>query len=463
MRVGIGIDYGTSNSSAASFDGETLRTIELDAASAPGGGVMPTALYLDRKLTATIGQPAIDRYIRENVGRHIALEREDLGELAITVADTDETKVGGEGLHVVARVHAFTDQGQPGRLFRGVKRWLANEKLERVRVFGAQFRVVSLVTPVLSYLEQATRAARAEHTGVYVGRPVHYEGASGGGDGLAAERMREACGYAGFASSSLWPEPIAATQSYLHRRRESQSRIVLTFDFGGGTLDLSLLRARGEEFDLLAVGGIGLGGDELNRIVYRAVVFHELGEGLEQQIPVVDQRKRVRFPFDRFAGRLLNWPLAYELNRPDLRELIVQGMREGPDARRRLGRLLELIARNRAYAVVQAIESAKVALSSATSARIVEPDLDLDVRLTRAEFERLLAPSLERIDACLDEVLARAGLPAASVDVVVRTGGSSSIPAVIQRLEQRFPGRVVEHDRFTSIAAGLAVASFRGP
>jgi len=33
---------------------------------------------------------------------------------------------------------------------------------------------------------------------------------------------------------------------------------------------------------------------------------------------------------------------------------------------------------------------------------------------------------------------------------------------VIRRLEHRFPGRVVEHDRFTSIAAGLAIASYRG-
>jgi len=462
MPLGIGIDYGTSNSAAASFDGETLRAIPLDAAAAPGGSVMPTALYLDRKLGATVGQPAIDRYVRENVGRRIELAREDLGELAITVAETDDTKVGGEGLHVVARVHAFTDQGQPGRLFRGVKRWLANRKLERVRVFGARFRVVSLVTPILAHFDAASRAARGEPARVYVGRPVHYEGASGDGDALAVERMREACGYAGFPGATLWPEPIAASLSYLHRARESQSRCVLTFDFGGGTLDLSLLRARGEAFELLAVDGIGLGGDELNRIVYRAVVFPELGEGLEHHVPVLDQRKRVRFPFERFEGRLLNWPLAYELNRPELREEIVQAMREGPEARQRLGRLLELIRGNRAYAVVQAIEAAKLALSSAERTRIVEPDLDLDVPLSRAEFERLLAPSLARIDACLDALLARAGLPAASVDVVVRTGGSSSIPAVIARLEQRFPGRVVEHDRFTSIAAGLAVASFRG-
>jgi hypothetical chaperone protein len=196
--------------------------------------------------------------------------------------------------------------------------------------------------------------------------------------------------------------------------------------------------------------------------VLRSVVFPELGAGLEHHIPVMNERRRVRFPFERFEGRLLNWPLAYELNRPELRELIVQAMREGPEAERRLSRLLELISRNRAYALVQAIESAKVALSSAPAARIEEPELDLDLAITRAEFERLIEPSLERVDACLEALLARAALPAGSVDVVVRTGGSSSIPAVIRRLEERFPGRVVEHDRFTSIAAGLAVASFRG-
>jgi hypothetical chaperone protein len=463
MALGIGIDYGTSNSAAASFDGETLRTIALDAAVQPGGSVMPTALYLDRKLTATLGQPAIERYIRENVGRQVTLEREDLGELAITVSETDDTKVAGDGIQVIARVHAFTDQGQPGRLFRGVKRWLANGKLEHVRVFGARFRVVSLVTPILHYFAQRTNALLpGPHAPVYVGRPVHYEAADEAGDRRAAERMGEACGHAGFAASALWPEPIAATLSYLHRRPERGERTVLTFDFGGGTLDLALLRARGETFELLAVDGIGLGGDELNRIVYRHVVFPELGAGLEHHIPVLDERKRVRFPFERFEGRLLNWPLAYELNRPELRELIVQAMRESEDARRRLSRLLELIAKNRAYALVQAIEAAKVELSSRASARIVEPELDLDLSLTRAEFERLIEPSLERVDACLDALLARAQLPAASVDVVVRTGGSSSIPAVIRRLEQRFPGRVVEHDRFTSIAAGLAVASFRG-
>lgn len=462
-RVGIGIDFGTSNSAAALFDGETVRGVELDAAATVPGDVMPTALYLDRKLGATIGQPAIDRYIRENVGRKVTLRREEVGGFEITVADTDDTKIsgGGDGLSIFAHVHAYTDQDQPGRLFRGVKRWLGNAKLEGVRVFERRFRIVSLVTPILAYLERAIRASRAADTEVYVGRPVHYEGATERADDMATQRMREAVGHAGLGGSPLWLEPIAATQSYLHDQRDARERIVLTHDFGGGTLDLSLIRARGTELEILATHGIGLGGDEINRMLYRAKLFPELGEGLAQHIPIGSQRKRVRFPFERFEARLLNWPMAYELNRPDLREPIVQAMREGPDARRRLGRLLELITRNRAYAVVQAIESAKLELSSHPRARIREDDLDLDVPVSREELERLLEPSLDRVDACIESLLDRAKLSAASVDVVVRTGGSSSIPAVIRRLEQRFPGRVVEHDRFTSIAAGLAIASFR--
>jgi hypothetical chaperone protein len=463
MKVGIGIDFGTSNSAAALFDGETVRGVEVDAAATVPGDVMPTALYLDRKLAATVGQPAIDRYIRENVGRTVTLRREEVGGLSISVADTDNTRTSrGDGIEMFAHVHAYTDQDQPGRLFRGVKRWLGNAKLDAVRVFDHRFRLVSLVTPILAYLVRSARASQSRHTAVYVGRPVHYEGVAPRADALASERMREACGHAGLGASLLWLEPIAATQSYLHDERDAQERIVLTYDFGGGTLDLSLIRARGEALEILATHGIGFGGDEINRMLYRAKLFPELGEGLDYRVPIVSETKRIAFPFERFAPRLLNWPLAFELNRPDLRETIVQGMRESPDARHRLGRLLELITRNRAYAVVQAIESAKLELSSHTHARIRDDELDLDVPVSRDELERLLDPWLDRIDAGIESLLARAALPAASVDVVVRTGGSSSIPAVIRRLEQRFPGRVVEHDRFTSIAAGLAIASFRG-
>ena len=59
-----------------------------------------------------------------------------------------------------------------------------------------------------------------------------------------------------------------------------------------------------------------------------------------------------------------------------------------------------------------------------------------------------------------NETLERAGLDAGAIDIVLCTGGSSLIPAVRGILEDHFSGRVVEHDPFTSVAAGLAIASY---
>jgi hypothetical chaperone protein len=56
--------------------------------------------------------------------------------------------------------------------------------------------------------------------------------------------------------------------------------------------------------------------------------------------------------------------------------------------------------------------------------------------------------------------LHKAQVQPSDVDVVLRTGGSSLIPAVVEILEHQFPGKVVEHDPFTSVAAGLAIADY---
>jgi hypothetical chaperone protein len=463
--IGIGIDFGTSNSSAAIFDGKTLHSVALEPDGEPDD-VMPTALYLDRERHAEIGRAAIDAYVRENAGRSVSLVPEVVGEIEITFTGTSTTPPpktldSGDGESYIAEVHAYTDQDLPGRLFRGVKRWLGSRGLDRVRVFDASYRLVALITPVLTHLRtEAARACRGESNEVYVGRPVNYEGGADRQNELAVERMREACQYAGLGRFELYPEPIAAVASFVIRRQGPDSEIVLAFDFGGGTLDLSVVKRRGDHFDVLATHGDGVGGDEINRMIYRRAVFPELGDGSSYHVPVSAELKRVPFPFREFGDRLLNWTLAYELNRPELCELMAQGRREPGEAGRRIGRLFELVTENRSYQVFQAIESAKLALSETHNTHIAVPDLELDVPVTRSEFESWLAPVLDRVRACIDGVLDRAGLDASAVDVVVRTGGSSRIPAVIDILEDRFPGKVVEHDPFTSIAAGLAIASY---
>ena len=69
---------------------------------------------------------------------------------------------------------------------------------------------------------------------------------------------------------------------------------------------------------------------------------------------------------------------------------------------------------------------------------------------------------LEDIDQLLDQVLASANVQDSDIDVVIRTGGSSLIASVRDLLEKRFPSKVTTHDPFTSVAAGLAIASYHG-
>lgn len=461
-RIGIGIDFGTSNCSVAVYDGHRLRLLRLEPGTETPD-VQPTALYLDRSHRALIGRRAIDTYLRDNAGRVVQLEPEELGELEYFVADTEDSP-GAKGTDLLTdvwKIHALVDRGQPGRLFRGLKRWLGYSSLDRVRVFDRRYRIVALITPILANLAERIRGeVGAGPAAVHVGRPVRFEGA-GAATETALERLAESCGYAQLGRVTFYPEPVAAARSYLRRGDAPGDRdLVLAFDFGGGTLDLTLVRAGGGDFEVLATHGIGVGGDEIDRRVYREKVFPELGEGC--RIPNALATGTERFPFRDLAPRLLNWPLAYELNRADVREVIRSGMKGAPETAEKLARLYALVTRNQSYRVFRAVEHAKRALSTGRDARIEVEELGLSVALSRAELEAVIAELLGRVERCVRETLELAGIGPEEVRVVVRTGGTSQIPAVQGVLERIFPGRVVAHDLFTSIAAGLALASYRG-
>jgi hypothetical chaperone protein len=78
--------------------------------------------------------------------------------------------------------------------------------------------------------------------------------------------------------------------------------------------------------------------------------------------------------------------------------------------------------------------------------------------VTRADFERWIAPDIARIEATVDQALAAAGVEADTIDRIFLTGGTSLTPRIRRLFAERFgEGRIASGGELTSIAHGLAL------
>ena len=460
QRVGIGIDFGTTNTAAALYDGRRVTLIDLDRPAQ----IMPSATYIDSELQTLTGQAAIDRYIADNVGRTVELVPEVIGESTLMVGDPDpEGRRPVETLTKRVYGQPVKDSGLKGRLFRGVKRLLGDPNVRRLMVFDHPFRLVALITPILLHVRKEIEANIGEVTRAWVGHPVKFEGRDPHRHQLALSRLGEAYGHAGIKEHVFYPEPIAAAVSYLVAHPDMAGRRVLTVDFGGGTLDFSILRATQDDFDVIATHGVALGGDHIDQRLFRTLLFPALGKGEIWRRRGFDKEEiETRFPFEDYEDLLLNWAVTYLLNQNKYTTPMMDCIDRGGPGAHKFRRLRELIQQNLSYTVFQSIKDFKAALSATDEAVLDIPEIDVEIKLTRARFEELIGDLLMQFEQGVEDTLTKSGLVPNDIDLVLRTGGSSLIPAVRQILEDRFPGRVVEHDPFTSVAAGLAIADYRG-
>lgn len=463
--LGIGLDYGTSNSATALFDGERVILVSLEDDTV----IMPSATYINRDLIISTGQQAINDYIMANTGRKVELSAELLGEGRDSTGQTGEYGLPEEANTQKFYGQSIVDAGEKGRLFRGVKRLLGNKDLSRLMVFDRPFRLVALVTPLLvrmrktieEYLrENFTTHDRVNHA--CIGHPINFEGKEKTHNAIALQRLGESAHHAEFEKQTFYPEPIAAAVSYLFYNPETAGRTLLAVDFGGGTLDLCVLKREGENFSVIATHGVGLGGDHIDQQLFKALVFPLLGKGERWRRRGEDRVIETLFPFEEYEDLLLNWAVSYMLNQNQFTTPVMQRMEQDDVAAEKFRRLYDLIKRNYSYLVFQSIKDFKARLSDRDEARLDIPELDIDLTLSRVEFESIIADQLQSFSLAVHDMLDRASVTPGQVDLVIRTGGSSLIPAVRNILENLFPGKVIEHDPFTSVAAGLAIAEYKG-
>jgi hypothetical chaperone protein len=423
---GIGIDFGTTNSSIA----RVSASGEVELARFPAAGAMVEAyrslLYLD--LLKERGRASIKSWS---------------GPAAIEEYLAAETK---------------------GRLIQSLKSFLSSRGLRGTEVFGRQMSLQDLIARILRDLRESAEAQfGAGIERVVAGRPVRFVGSEKPEDSSFAEgRLRDAFHAAGYATIEFELEPVAAAQHY--ESTLDHDELILIGDFGGGTSDFSLvrvgptLRARGRDAsDLLGNSGIGIAGDAFDAKIVRNLVSPALGRGSSAVSGM---------SLDKILPAVPNWvysKLEHWHHLSFLRTSSTMNMLNGTLATalepHKIQALIHLIKEDLGYELHRSVQRVKCALSVEESAvfRFSDSVVEIETPVHRRDFEQWIAEELTQIESCVDGLIGASGVSRKDVDRVFLTGGSSFVPAVRRIFESRFgAARIRAGNEFTSVARGLA-------
>jgi len=361
MARAVGIDLGTTNSAVSVLEGGEPTVI----VNAEGFRTTPSIVAFTKDGEVLVGETA-KRQAVTNVDRTIASVKRHMG--------TDwKFKVDDKN---------YTPQEISARILSKLKR-------DAETYLGES--VTDAVITVPAYFNDAERQA-----------------------------TKEAGEVAGLNVLRIINEPTAAALAY-GLDKGQQDELILVFDLGGGTFDVSLLEVgKDDDFSTIQVratsGDNRLGGDDWDqRIVDHLVKKFKETTG-------VDVSK------DKIA----------------------------------LQRLKE------------AAEQAKKELSQSTTANIQLPYLsltengpaNLDETITRAQFEQLTADLLERTKKPFNDVIKEAGVKVADIAHVVMVGGSTRMPAVTELVKQltggKEPNKAVNPDEVVAVGASLQAGVLKG-
>jgi len=362
MSRAVGIDLGTTNSVVAVLEGGEPTVI----ANAEGARTTPSVVAFSKTGEVLVGEIA-KRQAVTNVDRTISSVKRHMG--------TDWTKEIDDKKYTPQEISARI----LGKLKRDAEEYLGE-------------KVTDAVITVPAYFNDAERQA-----------------------------TKDAGEIAGLNVLRIVNEPTAAALAYgLDKGKEDE--LILVFDLGGGTFDVSLLEVGKDDDDFATIqvkataGDNRLGGDDWDQ----RIVDHLIKE--------VKNTEGVDLSKDRAA---------------------VQRLRE-------------------------AAEQAKKELSTAQQTTISLQYLSvgengpvhLDTKLTRAQFQQMTEDLLERCKAPFHQVIKDAGIKLSDIDHVVLVGGSTRMPAVTDLVKEltggKEPNKGVNPDEVVAVGAALQAGVIRG-
>ncbi|MGW8250077.1 MAG: Hsp70 family protein [Anaerolineales bacterium] len=441
MGLKIGLDFGTSNSGVAISDGERVKLLPVDPQNVLPQ-VVKSILYIDRHHRHFIGQEAIELYYRHNVNRLRRYVKKLAGEI----------EYRGAEMYYVRDSYVYVDELKPGRLLQYLKTTLrkpvGSPVYSGTQVFDRYYEVADLIQAYLESLKIRAETLLGETvTAVTLGRPVKFSD-DPALDHRAEETLRLAAHQAGFEQVDFELEPVAAALFY--EKTLEKPRNTLIFDFGGGTLDLAIMRlVDSHRRKVYASGGINVAGSDFDRAIIEKRLLPHFGLGVVLQQPELME----------LILAVPDWIALPEMSTPETRQRLEAAIQSGM-APAKLARLKSLTFNDLAFSFYHQVEAAKIALSSQGSAviNLVSENFDLWELYTRNQFEADISEYRQKIETMLLDTVEASGLEPGEIDVVVKTGGSSNIPAFSHMLERMFgTEKVIASDTFSSVVSGLAI------
>ena len=437
MGLHVGIDFGTSNSGVGIYQNNQVHVLPIDSKNIVPE-VVKTILYITSDYKHFIGQEAVELYYKQNINRQRRFVKKWTGEIDYHGAD----------MHYVRDVYVYVDELQPGRLMQFIKTALRSEKYVGTQVFDRFYSLSDIISTYLQLLKQrAEGLLHEEISGVTLGRPVKFSQVPEL-DQKAQTTLHQAALEAGFKQVDFELEPVAAALYYELSLNKPQN--VLIFDFGGGTLDLTILRLGDPHLrKVYASGGIGIAGSDFDRAIIQKRMLTHFGKGLVQHDPEILN----------LIHTIPDWAALPELSTPRAKADLERAI-QAKQAPVKLKALESLIFNDLAFSFYNMIESTKINLSDTgvTIARMKEKNLDIWELYTRSQFEKDIQEHREQIQNVLMDTVYASGMEPDQIDAVVKTGGSSNIPIFTEMLNAIFGAdKVKSSDVFNSVTAGLAI------
>ena len=432
----LGLDFGTTNSALASITADS-DVVQLARFTPPPTRLQPVPVSM------------------ETFRSVLWVDPDEKG--------PDRRPVVTTGLKAI---HDYIDAAGAGRFVQSVKSHLASKTFTSTMIFNAKFSLEDMIALVVAGVRTEAEKTWGPLPGrVVAGRPVHFvrddleEGSAqaAAADTFAEDRLRQALGAAGFDDVVFEFEPVAAAARW--EQRSKRDELVLIADFGGGTTDLCLVevgptaRARAKRDgtrQVVGTGGLGIAGDTLDRRILHNAVSPKLGWGSRYRV--------LGGPADVplwVYSSLSRWhTLSFLKSRKTMNlldEIIATA--DNPEAIRALRQLID---EDLSYLLQRAVERAKIDLSNQDETVLRLPDLELEVPITRTQFEGWINDDVAQIDAAVEGILERTGRP--TVDRVFMTGGTAMVPAVRRIFSDRFGAdRLEGGEELVSVAQGLAL------